>query len=177
MTIRVVYVSIYYNNIFINNRIRSEYSVMAFCQKCGTQLAETANFCPVCGTSVNNNETSQPSQPQQQIHDTSNDKLMAILSYIGILVLIPIFVTPRSDYVKFHANQGLVLLIFEAATAILSSILAAMFAVFSPMAIVVPVIAWLLEMGYLGLAIYGIVNAAQMKTNELPIIGKIKIIK
>ena len=41
-----------------------------------------------------------------------NDKLMGILSYIGILVLIPLLATSnRSSFLSYHVNQGLNLLI------------------------------------------------------------------
>ena len=36
---------------------------MAFCIKCGTQIAETDSFCPACGT-PNTTKQAQPAQPQ-----------------------------------------------------------------------------------------------------------------
>jgi uncharacterized membrane protein len=37
------------------------------------------------------------------------DKVMLILSYLGILSLIPFLTVKDSDYVKWHAKQGLVI--------------------------------------------------------------------
>jgi uncharacterized membrane protein len=37
------------------------------------------------------------------------DKVMLILSYLGILSLIPLLTVKDSDYVKWHAKQGLVM--------------------------------------------------------------------
>lgn len=36
------------------------------------------------------------------------DKIMLVLSYLGILALIPMLTVKDSDYVKWHAKQGLV---------------------------------------------------------------------
>jgi uncharacterized membrane protein len=43
------------------------------------------------------------------------DKIMLILSYLGILSLIPLLTVKDSDYVKFHAKQGLALAICSVA--------------------------------------------------------------
>jgi fumarate reductase subunit D len=37
------------------------------------------------------------------------DKIMLVLAYLGILALIPMITVKDSDYVKWHAKQGLVL--------------------------------------------------------------------
>ena len=36
-----------------------------------------------------------------------NEKLLGILSYLGILSLIPYFCGDKSEFVKYHATQGL----------------------------------------------------------------------
>ncbi len=41
--------------------------------------------------------------------------VMGILCYLGILVLIPIFAAKDSKFVRFHANQGLILLLASVA--------------------------------------------------------------
>ena len=43
--------------------------------------------------------------------DVQANKVMAILAYFGILVLIPLFAAKESPFARFHANQGLILLI------------------------------------------------------------------
>lgn len=42
--------------------------------------------------------------------DISNNKFMAALSYVGILVLIPVFLARKSPFAQEHAKQGLILL-------------------------------------------------------------------
>ena len=59
--------------------------------------------------------------------DAQDNKAMGILAYLGILVLVPIFAAKESPFARFHANQGLVLLIAEAAYGIAVAILSAIF--------------------------------------------------
>ncbi len=44
-------------------------------------------------------------------NDQSNTILFSILSYIGILWLIPLLVEKNDKVVRFHVNQGIVLFI------------------------------------------------------------------
>ena len=96
--------------------------------------------------------------------DISKNKVMAILAYLGILVLIPIFCAKESKFARFHANQGLILLICVVLCAILSN---------------VPVIkwfTWILELAIAVLIIVGILNAAKGKAKRLPVIGSFDLI-
>ena len=58
---------------------------MKFCPNCGEKLKEGAKFCPKCGSEI---KTGKPANPSSK----GNDKLMAVLSYLGFLALIPFFV-------------------------------------------------------------------------------------
>lgn len=103
-------------------------------------------------------ETKAPTSSQKDIDE---NKLMAVLGYLGILLLIPLLAKKDSPYAQFHAKQGLVLLI----AGIIVGVVA-----------VIPVLGWIISLlGYLGyiiLWIMGIVNAISGKMNELPLIGK-----
>jgi uncharacterized membrane protein len=48
--------------------------------------------------------------------ERENENMMAILSYLGILCLIPFLVFKDNDFVQYHAKQGLTLFIAEIAT-------------------------------------------------------------
>lgn len=105
--------------------------------------------------------------------DIEQNKVMAILAYIGILVLIPIFAAPQSKFARYHSNQGLILCIVGIVVEVVLSILG----IIPFIGILFVVIGWLFSLVWLLLAILGIVNAANGKAKELPIIGKYKILK
>jgi uncharacterized membrane protein len=93
---------------------------------------------------------------------SSKGNIIAIFSYIGILVIIPLFTQHKDDpFVKFHIKQGLVLLIAVVIGTAIS---------------MVPIIGWLLAplifLFNLILAIMGIINVLSNKQNQLPVIGK-----
>ncbi|MGD9473906.1 MAG: DUF4870 domain-containing protein [Eubacteriaceae bacterium] len=101
--------------------------------------------------------------------DIEDNKVMAALAYI--LFFLPLIVCPESAYGKFHANQGLVLLIVSVAGSIVLGIISA----------IIPFIGWIVQLIFslavLAFAILGIVNALNGKANKLPLIGEITILK
>ena len=169
---------------------------MPFCKKCGTQTAQGAAFCPSCGEKADSTQQPQYQQPpyqqqsgqqyqsqqqgyhQQSGNDATNNKAMGILAYLGILVLVPIFAAKESRFARFHANQGLVLAITEIAYGIVISIInAIMFAISWRIAAITGTIFGILWLGFLAFSILGIINAANGKTDPLPVIGNITILK
>lgn len=109
--------------------------------------------------------------------DVQNNKVMAVLSYIGILVLIPILAAKESPFARFHANQGLILFLCEIIFAVANMILSAIFAFLGPLVLLWTLVAALVNIAFLVLLILGIVNAAQGMAKELPLIGKFRILK
>ena len=88
--------------------------------------------------------------------------LMAVLAYLGILIIIPLLMAKSDSFVKFHIKQGLVLVVIELAI----------------WALGMTMIGWqlwqllqLVNLGVLILAIIGIVNVVQGKEKELPLLG------
>ena len=154
---------------------------MSFCKNCGAEIPENSAFCTNCGTPVAPAEEptaeaqAQPAYDAQYAapevefvdpQDVQNNKALAILSYIGLLFIIPLVAAPNSKFAKFHANQGLLLFLFD----IIMGIVA-----------VIPFIGWLIavagSVASLVFMIMGIVNAAKGEAKELPLIGKYRIIK
>jgi len=97
--------------------------------------------------------------------DIEKGKTMAGLAYI--LFFLPLIVCPDSSYGKFHANQGLILLI----TAVIGTVILSF----------IPIIGWILlpifSLFILALLILGLVNGLQGKAKRLPLIGKFNIIR
>ena len=98
--------------------------------------------------------------------DINKNKIFAILAYLGILVLVPIFAAKDSKFAKFHANQGLLLFIAEIAGSVISII-----------PILGTLVSFVVSIACFALAIIGIINAAKGEAKELPVIGKYEILK
>lgn len=101
----------------------------------------------------------------QNPEDVQKNKFMAVLAYISILVLIPLFCAKDSKFAKFHTNQGLILFLLSIVCGALAKI---------------KIIGWIF--GILGfvvviLAVVGIVYAVQGKAKELPVVGNWTILK
>lgn len=95
-----------------------------------------------------------------------NNKLMAAISYIWILFLVPLFAAKDDAFARFHANQGLVLFIVNIALYIISII-----------PFVGPIISGIGGIATLIFMILGIINALKGEMKPLPLIGGIEIIK
>ena len=109
--------------------------------------------------------------------DIESGKAMAIISYIGILCLIPYFAEKNNKYVRFHAIQALNLFLINVIYGIAVS-MASFVLIFIP--VIGAILAFALSLvsyGFFALYIWGIVNACQDKAKELPVVNKIKIIK
>lgn len=109
--------------------------------------------------------------------DVQRNKAMGVLSYIGILVLIPILAGDRrSEYVKFHINQGFALFILSKIVDLLSGNW-----VLGLHSLIDFGGSWfsgvfdILDLACFILMIVGIVAACKGERKELPIIGQIKI--
>ena len=100
--------------------------------------------------------------PQTEPKKEGGDNMIAILSYIGILFLVPLLAAKDNEFAKYHAKQGLVLFIAEVATALIAWI--------PFIGWVVGLVAWIT---WLVLSIIGIVNVVGGKKKPLPIIGSL----
>lgn len=115
--------------------------------------------------------------------DIEQNKVMALLSYLGILVLVPLLAAKELRFARFHANQGLVLLIalvgwsvvYRVIMAILRLILlnGAAWRIYTSLGTTLS----LVYIVFTILAVIGIVNAMNGKAKELPVIGKYRLLK
>ena len=106
-------------------------------------------------------ETTQTPEGQCDPKDIQENKGLTVLSYIGLLCLVPLLAKKDSKFAQYHAKQGLVLFIMELIIWVL---------------LVIPVLGWIIYVvgiiTSLVLAIMGIMNVVNGKCKELPIIGK-----
>ncbi|ETI68001.1 DUF4870 domain-containing protein [Neobacillus vireti] len=142
------------------------------CNKCGKQLAENAKFCDGCGAALNNDPQTEQQAAAAKKEDQDN-KVIFVLSYLGILFFLPLVACPNSKVGRFHANQSLVLLITAVGGQIVFSIISAML---WQLWIIMSLVSSLWGLALFALMIIGMVNAYKGEQKPLPIIGNIKIL-
>ena len=166
-----------------------------FCEKCGKELPEGAKFCEGCGTPVGGAQAKET--PKNSFEETvknlgntadvtgdfdaadiAKNKVLALFAYIGILFLIPLLAAPNSKFARFHTNQGLVLAIAQFAWTFVSRIIvSAVGAVNETVSLIIGGVCSLVSIAFAVLTVIGIINAAKGTAKELPVIGKITILK
>ena len=113
--------------------------------------------------------------------DIQNNKGMAILAYLSWLVLIPLFAAKNSPFARYHTNQGLILfllgLVWGVATKIVTLLLGWIPILGVVIGILLGIASFVVGIFSVACLVLGIVNAAQGKAKELPIIGGIRILK
>ncbi len=105
--------------------------------------------------------------PEEKKSNSDNDKLMGLLAYLGVLVIVPIIAGGNSKFIKYHANQGLALLLLEVA----------LFVIYMVVAVAVPALGMLLWVPPAVLTFMGILNVFNNEMKPLPVIGDITLLK
>ena len=109
----------------------------------------------------------EPMEPMETFdqEDIEKNKTIAGLAYF--IFFLPLLVCPDSRFGKFHANQGLILLLFSLIVSFALGI--------------IPIIGWFLLLFFpllvFALVIMGLLNGLNGVAKELPIIGKYRLIK
>ena len=150
------------------------------CTNCGKEVADNVKFCDGCGSPMPSGQgnAQQNYQRGPATGEAQDNKVIFILAYLGILFFLPLVSTPNSKVGRFHANQGLVLLLASIAGGIVVSILSAIFLAISWRLWVIPsLLSWVWWLAIAALAIIGMMNANKGLQKPLPIIGKFTIIK
>lgn len=166
---------------------------MAFCQKCGSQVAENASFCQVCGAPV----AEQPAAPEQQPaaqyqapqyqqytmpiqyvdpsdhtadfdpEDISANKVVAMSAYMLSVVgiLIALLAAPESKYASFHARQALKLEIVNVLVGLITALLC--------WTIIVPILGGIAVIVLMVVRVILFLHVCKGQAKDAPIIGKI----
>jgi uncharacterized Tic20 family protein len=127
----------------------------------------------------------QYGQPYNNTDSTEGSKFLGVLSYIGLLVIIPFLLVKNSQYERFHTNQGLKLCISSIAYNIVVRIIVGVLRICFSTAVlanfmilsIISAILNLVSILFLVLMIIGIVNAVQGEQKELPLINKIPLLQ
>ena len=147
---------------------------MAFCRNCGAQMSDNTQFCTQCGAPVGAPQAAPVAAPRNTDHtrsfdpkDLEDNKWLAIFCYFGILwMTFALIAKPDSKFIRFHANQALVLSILGIAAAIVA---------------IIPILGWIAAFaaGIFSIVctILSIINCCKSRAKELPLIGAISIIR
>jgi uncharacterized membrane protein len=147
---------------------------MAFCAKCGGQLADGSTFCSSCGAAVGAAAViPTPSVDSSQPSSGLTSNVAGALAYLTIIPAIIFLVAApynRDRFVRFHAFQCL----FLAAAGFVLFFALGIFAM-------VPVVGWivgiiifpLLGLGMLALVLFMMYKAYNTEKFMLPVIGKL----
>ncbi|MBP5662373.1 MAG: hypothetical protein J6X30_04380 [Clostridia bacterium] len=111
--------------------------------------------------------------------DIRDNKGIAAFAYVGFLFVMPLLGAPDSRFARFHANQGLVLLIDEMIMGVFilaSHILSVQFdsMLLRTLRLILLLI---LYAGMIFCVGFGLVNTLRGKAKELPLIGKTRILR
>lgn len=136
---------------------------MAYCSKCGSQLNEGDKACGNCGEPV-------PGASRSTGNSNSNEMWMGILSYLGVLALIPYLVKDQTPFVHAHAVRGINLLLLEV-------IVWVAVGVFAWVPVLNDILSTLAGLASFVLSLIGIINVANKEDKDLPFIGTIRLIK
>lgn len=112
-----------------------------------------------------------------EMQDVEANKVAAVLSYIGILVVVTLIIAPNSKFARYHANQGVGLLIGEVVLGIVSAIVVGILGFIPLIGVLIAWVFRVIELVFVILSIVGIVKAAKGEANSLPIVGEIHLIK
>lgn len=94
-------------------------------------------------------------------NDVQQNRIFALLSYFGILLLIPMLARRESAFCRYHLNQGLVLFFAD----MILNFVCGLIGILS-----------ILKFGILILMIMGIINCVKGVCAPLPLIGNIQIL-
>ena len=158
---------------------------MIYCSNCGSSVHENTRNCSFCGqmlSGAKNRTYSNANRSERTAtfggtraysgggydyntvsDDIAQNRNMAALCYF--IFFIPMLTRPRSDFVRYHVNQGAVLTIFSFLVNILAHL---------------PLIGWIIG-GAGGLftlfcILQGVQNAISGQTRPLPVIGIFRVI-
>ena len=148
---------------------------MAFCAKCGTQLAEGISFCATCGTPVGSGAggPATPAAAGTAMSSNVAGLLTYILGFITGIIFLVIEPYKNDKFVRFHAFQSIffnvALIVFWIAYTIVASILG--FVSLGILAFVMGLLGLLIFLAILAYWIFLMYKAYNNELYKIPFIG------
>ena len=108
--------------------------------------------------------------------DIDQSAFFAPIAYLGVLFFVPILARPKSAFAKYHANQGLLLLL-TTIVAYIAIILIGLLLNLVGLWFFTIFLFFVYNLFMIALMIVGAYNASSGYAKELPLVGRIRIIK
>jgi len=89
---------------------------------------------------------------------TAKQKIIALLSYLAVLLFIPLNFFRKDEFAHYHAKQGVVMFVLAIAIAFTFWI---------------PVAGWVFLLAYLVIWVTAIINVLSGKCEPVPVVGRI----
>ena len=110
--------------------------------------------------------------------DAQTKKIICCLAYLfGILFFLPLVMYPNDETAKFHANQSLVILLVTIIGEVVLGILSGVLGGVPVLGVLFGILCGVYGLAVLIICIYCIVCVVNDQKKELPVIGKMKLIK
>ncbi len=100
-----------------------------------------------------------------------NKILLAVIGYIFGLFWIPLFLSDRDDFCKYHGRQALVIFLALVATIMAFALLTLLFGWFKPLETLFWLIEGVLILLYIGISVIAAIKAAHGEIWRIPILG------
>ena len=146
---------------------------MAFCAKCGAQMAEGTSFCGSCGAAVGGAPPAAPAAAGTGLTPNVAGLLAYVVGFITGIIFLVLDPYKNDKFVRFHAFQSIffsaVVIGFSIVWSILSLILGLVSMGF--LVGIMGLIGLLVHLGFLCIWILFMVKAYQNETFQAPIIG------
>ena len=108
--------------------------------------------------------------------DVENNRTVALLSYLGILFLVPLIVAKKSKFAMFHVNQGIIFFIACIALTMIWWALANFFYIIPIIGMILYPLSFLAYAAIiLGGIFYGAMNCVRGLCKPLPWIGELAV--
>lgn len=105
--------------------------------------------------------------------DITNNKSLAMISYVAFLFIIPMYIKKHSVFANFHARQGRNLFVLEAIVFVLKTLNEYLFVNILPFTvfIIIGTVVSVLVLLVFSLAVLGVINAVKGESKKLPLVG------
>lgn len=172
---------------------------MGYCNQCGKPLEPGARFCNYCGARADSDgrRSAAPAPAAKPTlaetlgrfftvsdetssfakNDTEQNRSTALLSYLHILVFVPMFAMRESKFTQYHVRLGENLLFYQLLAEILGAVLLHALGWIPVLNVLLYILVIGVNLGLWGIAVFGIRAAAKGRALELVNFSRFKLFR